>query len=188
MPLYDWNLRWRGRRSKNPALCGADGFIGTPTACDDNQMETVACENSAFCDDQYALAYPDGVQHHWWHQARNRIVASAVRGFGDARAPVLDVGCGRGIAVQYLRQCGFDCTGVEPAATEPLPGLQSAVRLGLKAEELDERFKFRTLLLLDVIEHMADPVNFLQVLAEAFPNVRNVIVTVPARQELWSNY
>ncbi|NND69789.1 MAG: hypothetical protein HKN19_19520, partial [Halioglobus sp.] len=44
------------------------------------------------------------------------------------------------------------------------------------------------ILLLDVIEHLPDPVAFLASLQEAYPDLENVIVTVPARRELWSHY
>jgi hypothetical protein len=44
------------------------------------------------------------------------------------------------------------------------------------------------LFLLDVIEHLPDPVAFLSALKSAFPKVSRMIITVPARSELWSNY
>ena len=42
------------------------------------------------------------------------------------------------------------------------------------------------ILLLDVLEHLEDPAAFLSALRPAFPNLRAAVVTVPARQELWS--
>ena len=53
---------------------------------------------------------------------------------------------------------------------------------------LVEREQTTTILLLDVIEHVSDPVVFLRALLDAFPSVVNMIVTVPARPELWSNH
>jgi hypothetical protein len=51
-----------------------------------------------------------------------------------------------------------------------------------------ERERVTTVLLLDVLEHLAEPRQFVRELVAAFPNLRHVLVTVPARQELWSNH
>ena len=47
---------------------------------------------------------------------------------------------------------------------------------------------FTTILLLDVIEHLPDARRFLRLITDAFPNLQHAVITVPARQELWSNY
>jgi hypothetical protein len=41
---------------------------------------------------------------------------------------------------------------------------------------------------LDVLEHIEDPRKFLHALLVAFPHAKPVVITVPARMELWSNY
>ncbi|MBA3901213.1 MAG: hypothetical protein H0X62_13570 [Bacteroidetes bacterium] len=41
---------------------------------------------------------------------------------------------------------------------------------------------------MDVIEHIADAGKFLANIKEKFPNLKNIIITVPARQEIFSNY
>ena len=51
-----------------------------------------------------------------------------------------------------------------------------------------ERMRYDTILLLDVIEHVSDPASFLRRLSDGFPNLSHLIITVPACQELWSNY
>ncbi len=55
---------------------------------------------------------------------------------------------------------------------------------------LDAEFRrsVDALLLLDVLEHIEDDVGFLRAIGDGFPNSRALIVTVPARAELWSNY
>jgi len=45
-----------------------------------------------------------------------------------------------------------------------------------------------TLLFLDVLEHVDDPANLLERCRTAFPAARRLLVTLPARTELWSNY
>src|SRR5262249_22527731 len=39
-----------------------------------------------------------------------------------------------------------------------------------------------------ILEHIADDVKFLREMADSFPSARGLILTVPARSELWSNY
>jgi len=143
-----------------------------------------------FSDDQFDQAYPDGIENHWWILARNRIITSVIKKFTGADAVVLDVGCGRGIVVKYLRDEGIDCTGVELARANPVLSVRDHVRVGIDAWDLSftERMRYDTILLLDVIEHVPEPAAFLQHLSDGFPNLSHFIITVPARQELWSNY
>ncbi len=143
-----------------------------------------------FTNDQFASNYPDGAEHHWWFLARSRIIARAIHACAGADASVLEVGCGRGIVVKGLRDAGIDCSGVELAKPRPISSAEEHIRVGTDAVALPgtERGRYDTILLLDVIEHLPEPAPFLQHLADAFPNVSRIIVTVPARQELWSNY
>jgi len=143
-----------------------------------------------FSNDQYELAYPDGIENHWWNLARNKILTNTIKNFAGSDAVVLDVGCGRGFVVKYLRDKGIDCTGVELAKAWPLLPVRNHVRMGLDAWDLPltERMRYDTILLLDVIEHIPDPAAFLKRLSDGFPSLSHLIITVPACQELWSNY
>jgi 2-polyprenyl-3-methyl-5-hydroxy-6-metoxy-1,4-benzoquinol methylase len=143
-----------------------------------------------FREDQYELSYPDGIENHWWNLARNRLLEKQIRKLSKQNAAILDIGCGRGITVKYLRSKAIDCRGVEPAEARPLQAMEQYIYVGEKAEDLSEsdRNQYSLLLLLDVIEHLADPALFLKDLAALFPNLTHVIITVPACPELWSNY
>jgi hypothetical protein len=44
------------------------------------------------------------------------------------------------------------------------------------------------ILLLDVIEHVLNPGIFISEIINNFPNLSHLIITVPARKELWPNY
>lgn len=148
---------------------------------------------SAFTSEQYAHPYPDGIQEHYWTFARNRIVARRLAEvLGSARdARVLDIGCGRGITVDYLRQRGFDAWGCEVASPLPItPAVAPYLHLETDAFTLDEaaRGAVRTILLLDMLEHLEDPTAFLLECRSRFPACTSVLVTLPARMELWSNY
>lgn len=149
-----------------------------------------ATGDTAFDATQYDKSYPDGVERHYWHRARNAVIATALRreGFGGAR--VLEIGCGRGLVTAALRAKGFDCRGVELADAVPAAGVAPFVRSGLAVQEVPdaERRGVRCALLLDVLEHVADPVAFLMQIREALPDLERLVITVPGRQELWSRW
>lgn len=145
---------------------------------------------TVFDEDRFRSAYPEGIEFHWWQQARCAIIARELRRIARPDLSVLDVGCGRGIEVSCLRGRGVDCLGVERSVTHPLPGMEEHIRYGMDARDLPAELRARcgSLLLLDVIEHLDDPADFLADLVRSFPHLSSVLLTVPARQELWSNY
>ena len=61
---------------------------------------------------------------------------------------------------------------------------------GIPAEMLPIAFResIECLLFLDVIEHVDDAPGFLATMLAAYPNASTVIVTVPARPEVWSEW
>jgi SAM-dependent methyltransferase len=103
---------------------------------------------------------------------------------------VLDVGCGRGILVEYLIARGMDAYGVERSPISVPSRLECRLFAGMAAESLAESFRdsVDTLVLGDVIEHLPDPRSYLKSLLPAFRRVNAILITVPARQEVWSNY
>ena len=79
---------------------------------------------SEYTIEQYAENYPPGIEHYFWNIARNAIIARALkRGRMDAW-PLLDIGCGRGIVVEYLRSRGINCIG----CPRPQPSARSRPR------------------------------------------------------------
>jgi SAM-dependent methyltransferase len=148
---------------------------------------------TAFAAQQMIEPYPPGIERHFWTLARNRIVLSEIRAaeakFGKLNR-VLEIGCGRGVVLKYLRDQGVDCHGVEPSPVA-LPGdLALNVHSGIDCFQIPghERAGYGGLLLLDVLEHIAEPIGFLREVRSAYPSARVLILTVPARTELWSNY
>jgi SAM-dependent methyltransferase len=144
--------------------------------------------NTEFSPAQYTEAYSPGVEHLYWHLTRNRIILSLLRRLPAGR--VLDVGCGRGIVVDYLVSAGVDCHGVE-LGNAPVPDhLRHRVITGVASSGLPPEFRasIRVVILGDVLEHIEDPPSFLRTLLADFASAQHFIVAVPARSELWSNY
>ncbi len=100
-------------------------------------------------------------------------------------ATVLDLGCGPGYVAHELERGGMQVTGVD--AHEPLPGMMSHfVRADLESDALSvDVFDFDAVLMLDVIEHLAEPEQFLlrlRHLSEARSTVRlspAFVITTP---------
>jgi SAM-dependent methyltransferase len=155
------------------------------------QPATPRC-GSGFTASEYAATYADGMERFYWNRARNTVIERRVRrALSVAPGRVLDIGCGRGIVVDYLRRSGIDCIGVEISPAPPLnPDVAPHLRLGLDIADLpaDLRQAARVGLLLDVLEHLPDPNAFLHRCRNTLPALRVLVITLPARPELWSNY
>jgi SAM-dependent methyltransferase len=145
---------------------------------------------SAFTKDQFNKIYPDGIGNHYWNHARNRIIGKVLSRHLLNRGRLVEIGCGRGVVLGYLRRRGMNCHGVELGDAEPLAGTREFVYTNTNAFELpeDTRKSMDAVLLFDVLEHLAEPLEFMLEIIKKFENARHLVVTVPARQELWTNY
>jgi len=146
-------------------------------------------QTTAFTPEQFESIYPTGVDRHYWNRCRNRVIDRMLRSIG-AEGPMIEVGCGKGLVVQALRAKGHDIVGVDIAKIEVAGDASAWVRTGTDALALPaaEAKRYRTLLLLDVIEHIDEPEGFIAQLRGSFPNVEWIVATVPARQELFSEH
>ncbi len=145
----------------------------------------------AFSDKEYSALYPSGIEHHFWNKARNQIIAAALKqGSNAPGGRILEIGCGTGVVVSGLRALGFDCWGSDLGMGEPVSGAEGYLYLGENCLDLDLAFRqsIKSILLLDVIEHVENPISFMASINKSFSNAHTLLVTVPARHELWSNY
>jgi hypothetical protein len=149
-----------------------------------------ADRGSEFSGDEFDDAYPPGYELHYWHLARGGIVRELVRSVCNAGDTVLEIGPGRGHYVRLLRADGFDAYGCDLGNPRVHDEVRSFVFSQTDFADLDPdlREKVSAVLLLDVIEHIEHPVDFIASILKSLPAVRSLIITVPARQELWSNY
>jgi len=134
----------------------------------------------------------DVEQAHWWYVARRKIIFDWVfRLLADYPAPrVLDVGCGTGFNVEYLRNNGYSHVVGLDFSTEALIFCQSrklshlvcgdGTRSPLRHESFD------VIMALDLIEHLDDDVQALQECARLLRPNGSLILFVPAFNFLWS--
>ena len=139
---------------------------------------------------QYSESYPSGIERHFWHRARNAIIANTLSQTNMAAGSLLEIGCGTGIVVDHLRRRGVDCIGCDLADAPVVDRLRDVVFPGTDFRALPEatRHNIDGVLLCDVIEHVPDPGSFLLEIRAALPALRRVLVTVPAREALWSTW
>ena len=151
---------------------------------------TIDLPDPGFSDTQYSEAYPEGIQNHFWHLARNRLVAATLLNALPSVGRVLEIGCGPAIVLRHLRASNMDCWGCDLG--RPIVPAECTEHVFLQQDclRLDPEFRrsVDALLLLDVLEHIEDDSEFLRAIGDGFPNSRALITTVPARPELWSNY
>jgi SAM-dependent methyltransferase len=148
-------------------------------------------EKTEFRIDHYENIYPVGIEFHYWQIARNNILLQEITKYCSKSDRILEVGCGRGDVLAHMRKNGFDYWGVELAADVPVIEAQKQyITIGTDANLLPEEFRYsiKIITLFDVIEHLPNPTEFLESLKKSYPNLSHFIITVPACQEIWSNY
>jgi hypothetical protein len=122
---------------------------------------------------------------HFWHRLRWRWVQKRLHRLRPARA-ILDLGAGAGVAGNYLKH--------EPEYqywyAEPIPSLRKKLQNDFGSTfDLTDSPKYsqiEVVLMLDVLEHIEDDAGFLKNLFGKMDFGSDLLLLVPARQELWS--
>lgn len=131
-------------------------------------------------------------RHPWW-QARTRLALSILRRYGIARgSKVIDIGCGWGTTLAGLERAGYVATGLDVSrrALEVLDRENPKRRL-IEADiekPFSAGWSFDAALALDVIEHLDDDRGALQRMHGLVRPGGLVIVSVPARPDLFSEF
>jgi SAM-dependent methyltransferase len=140
---------------------------------------------------EYAAAYRNLYERHWWWRARELMLLDEIGRHQPATGwrRILDVGCGDGLFFDRLARFG-DVWGVESDAT--LVPADSRHRARIHVGPFDAGFmpgrRFDLVLMLDVLEHLADPVGALRKAAGLLEPDGRILITVPAFQVLWTSH
>jgi SAM-dependent methyltransferase len=140
-------------------------------------------------DSSYASVYRELYQRHWWWRAREiavlRILRQQVPAGGWHR--VLDVGCGDGLLFGRLHEFAAEFEGVEPDLR-----LLSRPNPNIHVGPFDATFRpgepYDAILMLDVLEHMDNPVDALVRAQELLVPNGVLVITVPALMLLWTSH
>lgn len=139
---------------------------------------------------QYVAVYRDLYEHHWWWRAREEAVLKIIRSVHQSHSGdrVLDVGCGDGLFLSRLTEFGeVEGIEVDPLAVSDDGHFRSQIYVGdLASFQTSHRYELITML--DVLEHVDDPVTTLKRLAELLSKDGRCILTVPAYKSLWTSH
>jgi SAM-dependent methyltransferase len=140
---------------------------------------------------EYAQSYRELYERHWWWRARELMVLRVLEDIApaDGFGRILDVGCGDGLFFPSLAALG------EPEGVEPDASIVTDIgrsRGLIFQQPFDEAFlpshTYGLVLLLDVIEHLADPVEAMAQARRLLAPAGHVVVTVPAFPILWTSH
>jgi len=130
--------------------------------------------NAAF--DPILLEYDSNYQNEQAHSPvfrRHLDDVRAIIAHWFQSSTLIEVGCGKGHFLEYLTQHGFSITGIDPAYEGNNPHVIAACfepGLGVSADGI---------ILRHVLEHIVDPVGFLQGIAEANGRKGLIYIEVP---------
>jgi SAM-dependent methyltransferase len=142
-------------------------------------------------DPKYGKAYRELFERHWWWRFRTELLVAKLRQLRPAQGwkHILDVGCGDALFFERLSEFG-EVEGVEPCADLINPGNPHRDRIYVCP--FDGNFcpgkRYSLILMLDVLEHMDDPIEALRHALDLLVPEGIVIVTVPAFMALWTNH
>ncbi len=124
---------------------------------------------------------------YFWFQVRRKWIFDRLKMFIPPPASLIEIGCGTGNVSRFLSQKGYLVTGCEyyhEAIEMAWPGFQivqgNAINLPFKDNGFDIACLF------DAIEHFEDDVAFIKEAVRAVKRGGIIVITVPARKELWS--
>ena len=121
---------------------------------------------------------------YWWHVAKRELVLSLLKRYAAAPGRLIEGGIGGGANALAFREQGYDYQGFDlfPESIEHARslGIESVQVWDLQEPWPVAANSARAVVLLDVIEHLTDPIKALANAAEALGPDGIVIVTVPA--------
>ena len=142
-------------------------------------------------DPAYVVTHMEEDRRHWWFRGRLAVITAALeRALPQRPVRLLELGCGTGNVLGALGRFG------QAVGMETHPDLVAAARAaGLDVREgrlpgdlVVEPGWAEVVLLLDVLEHLADEAAALETARRALTADGLLVVTVPAYQWLWSGH
>lgn len=137
----------------------------------------------------YAQIYQDLYERHWWWRAREDFLIATLRAHCPEQGwgRILDVGCGDGLFFEKLMEFG-DVEGVEPDASQ----VGDRHRQRIHVQPFDDAFQpgkcYSLILMLDVLEHLADPAAALLQTHRLLEDDGSILITVPAFNSAWTRH
>ena len=139
---------------------------------------------SVYSNKLYKEQFPDGIEYHYWNVARFKIINQLIKKIAITIKGI-SIGCGIGVDVKLLRDYDIDVIGVEPSNRKPIESMKKYIKTDSSSLLVDN---YNTVFLLEVLEHLKEPKKMLDDIIKSYTNLQYIIITVPARSEIFSNY
>lgn len=142
-------------------------------------------------DPVYARNYRELYDSHWWWRARESFILKALRDLEPQGSwgRILDVGCGDGLFFEALSSFG-QVEGIEPDPKALTSGCSWRDRIYV--QPFDRAFRsekaYGLVLMLDVLEHLQNPHEALEVAFSLLEPGGMIVLTVPAFLSLWTSH
>jgi SAM-dependent methyltransferase len=130
---------------------------------------------------------------HWWFIGRRRILLALLDGLRLSQNDlIVDVGCGTGGNTSFIAN-NYNCFGIDPSSI----AIEFARRLYPDTRFVEGTFpdamtkdigRPTVYLLLDILEHIEEDQQFLSSVIEHAQPGSYIIITVPAKKNLWSKH
>ena len=146
-------------------------------------------DSNLFSKNLYNNQYPDGIEFHYWNVARFKIINQCIKNI-DIPIKGISIGCGKGVDIKSLRDYDIDVMGIEPVNVKPIETVKKYITTNISPFSNNKKLndKFNTVFLLEVLEHLKEPNKMLDDIIKSYTNLQYIIITVPARSEIFSNY
>src|SRR3989338_6753152 len=142
-------------------------------------------------DKNFEQQYHHVEDFHWWFRARKDIIANLLADV-DEDAAILDVGCSRGVLIQFLKSRGFNNVyGIDISETAVSLCHQNHIdnTFRMDAKKLEWKDKeFDVVIASDVLEHINEDKTALTEWNRVLKKDGILIIFVPAFQFLWCQY
>src|SRR5262245_47239949 len=142
-------------------------------------------------DPEYAQRYREIYEKHWWWRARERLILSTIEKIKSqgSRGSILDIGCGDGLLFDRLSAFG-EVEGVEMDASlvSPKNPWKNRIHVCPFDDSFRPQKRYSLILMLDVLEHFADPLDPLRRALALLDQDGILLITVPAFLFLWTTH
>jgi SAM-dependent methyltransferase len=142
-------------------------------------------------DERYARNYRELFEHHWWWRARESQILETLARMrpGNRWGSILDVGCGDGLFFEKLESMGrVEGVEMDPIGLDPKGRWVERIHVCPFDRTFQPGRNYQLILMLDVLEHLADPVAGLRRAVELLEPDGTILITVPAFPSLWTRH
>lgn len=129
---------------------------------------------------------------YWWHVGKRRWAAQLLQRFVPAPGVLIEGGIGSGRNLLEFRRLGYDVAGLEIMPESVAHARQEGLP-NVHLHDLAEPWPIpagaaRAVVMLDVLEHIADPIAALRHAVAALQHDGGLVLTVPACPWLYSDW